>query len=241
MMRAIVFFISLVILQEQSAGQDFSLGMSGRLLPSISQTSSRSTSDYSAFLSYGLLLQMHISAPIDFVWGIEAHFGMKNLLELTPNPDPNAPSGTGSLLGAERDIRWMSLQLPMFYRLVFGSPVWLDAGMKIGVGNLRQYDRITEHDPHTGLVGHATEFTVSRTAFSFAPAIQAGTTLSGPFSVILGIEYLFFDPTLVSDNANTFSVEPDPGRTPTIVSSIHTQWEYHLTGIQLQCVFAYSL
>ena len=239
MKRQGYFFMLLPFLYGTAWTQDFSLGVTGKFLPSLSVASTLQVDTYSPLFTYGVTSRVHFDSRFSLVTGLDGLFGTKTLVEFRPSLDPNAPPGIGVLFGTERDIQWLALDIPLLYRFDPGPTVHLDCGVSVQLGNLKQIDRLISYDPRTGEVEKTAEFRASTTMICVAPTVQLGATLRGPFSILLGAQYLFFDPTIVAD-IKFDTVVPTPGGNQTVALPERYEFRYRLSGMQVSCGLVYS-
>ena len=231
-----------IVLQSTSFAQKFSIVASGNYLPNYSMTPGIvdiNDIKYTSLYSYGFGLIVKFTYPFNFNTGIEIFYGPKDkIAEMKPVPNPYAPADAEPVLGTSRGIQWLRLDFPILYRIFNNDHFTLDGGIKIGIGNLKQIDRLVFYDIRTGAELSRNEGSFSQKAIFYSPTIDVNIPILNSFSFITGIEYIFFEPKF--EDTATISLDPYPSYNTYERNEIHSEWKWHLSGMQFSCSIMYS-
>lgn len=229
-----VMFIFAVAPGRGAIAQEISAGVGLDVLPSFSVVSAAGESPYSNLVLYCVSGNCRFASPIQWTTGVLFHYGRRNLLEFTPGANPGAPSGAGSQFGIDRSMQFFSFEVPVMIRLGGAGPMTCDGGIKLGMATMTQTDTWSAYEMQSGALLSASEYTTSKTSAIFAPTVNLGLVVGGPFSVSISADYVIFQPTLVHEAAPTTSADPKQGSNP-LFGSLQTrsEWEYRMSGLRI--------
>lgn len=235
----------MLIISSSQYSQNISLGISYKVITSFT-LDNNSDSDYGLFVGYGGRIGIQFQQPFPFISGIQGYYGKKNIYNYQPNINPNLPEGTGSLFGSKIDIELVSFEIPFLYRIHNTNLLSLDIGIRLGLGRLKRLDNINFIDENTGEIFRSENYSMSNTQFYYSPTLEISMVPISEISLNLGIEYLFYKPTLTyeSTSLSTSYVDPSVKTRDQIKYNINSGEyviKYNMNGLQFRISLNYLL
>ncbi len=241
MSKIIPMFVLILLTSASGYAQSWYAGIGGSIMPFFSRTEPV-TQDYSNLLSVGGLLRADFGRPIPVTLGAEFRYSNKELANYQPPAQPNAPDGTGPSLGLEQSLKVFRYELPILYRVVQAKEYSIRAGIHVGVGVLKETDKIIYYDMKSGSYLYDHSGQASGTGFLASPSLEFRIAAWQPFDVVVGLNYQVFQPSITFDsNPASSLVDPKTGYNPTIISSLSTVTSYNMNGVGLDLTILYAL